>query len=109
MTLSWLAPWLLFLLAGIAILLPLYGKLIRMLRELHPDVYERIGSPTLFMVSPRRGIRLQKFIYRESSDSDIAPPIARLSGMIGILTPIYVAAVLIWYIWGMWCTITNLL
>ena len=97
----WIGPWALFVVAGIAVLLPLYAKLLNALRRHNPDEYVAIGSPTLFMASPSRGIRLQRFIYSGSKKPGIAPEVARMCGILGVLTPTFVVLVYAMLFWGL--------
>ena len=93
--------WALFLLSGIGVLLILYGKLLRDLERFNPNEFEMLGRPSLFMYSPHRSIRLQKFIYFESQKNGIHPNIVRLSRLLGVLTPAFVILV---FAGLLWCT-----
>ena len=48
---------------GIAFCVYSYANLLRSLRWRHRGIYEELGRPRLFMVSPDHSIRLQKFIF----------------------------------------------
>lgn len=94
--------WVLLLIGGIAILLPLYSLLLRDFQKYNETEYREAGSPTLFMISPGRGIRLQKFIYIDSRKPGIHPAVAAKSMALAILMPLYVVSVFALYFWGMW-------
>lgn len=98
--LTGITVWVLFLLFGIAALLILYRKLLNELEQRNPDEFEAIGRPSLFMFSPSRGIRLQKFIYFDSRDSGISPSVGKLCRLLAVLTPTFVILVLIGLLWG---------
>ena len=51
------------ILAGVAIGVPAYRRLLRILRERHEALYDELGQPTMMMASPSRSQRLQKFLY----------------------------------------------
>ena len=89
----WVMFWIGFLLIGIAILLPLYMHLLIDLKKYNHDKFVEMGSPGLFMTSPGRGIRLQKFIYSGHKEDQIHPAIKKKCRVLGILTPIYVILV----------------
>lgn len=48
---------------GVAIGVPAYVKLLRILRERHGDLWNELGQPTLMMGSPSRSLKVQKFLY----------------------------------------------
>lgn len=104
-----LALWLLFVAAGCAVLLPLYARLLTSLQRHHPRQFDALGRPTLFMVSPGRGIRLQRFIYTGARQPGIHPQVSRLARLVGLLTPLFVALVLGSFLWGYLSTINALL
>ena len=103
----WLMSWILILVTGIALLLLLYAQLLRSLKKHNPMEYVALGSPTLFMYSPSRSIRLQKFIYVGSRKPNIHPNVYRLCQLLGILTPVFVALVFGVFFWGMCDFITS--
>ena len=105
---SVLAIWLLFVAAGCAVLLPLYARLLSSLQRHHPREFEALGRPTLFMVSPARSIKLQRFIYTGARQSGIHPEVARLARLVGLLTPLFVALVLVSFYYGYLSTIDAL-
>lgn len=86
----WILFWVAFLLTGIAVLLPLYARLLRDIEEYNPDEFINMRRPQLFMISPSRGIRLQYFIYSGSRKSGIHPSVTKRSRLLAILTPVYV-------------------
>lgn len=104
-----LAIWLLFVAAGCAALLPLYARLLKSLQRHHPQEFKALGRPTLFMVSPARSIKLQRFIYSGARQSGIHPQVARLARLVGLLTPLFVALVLASFYYGYLLTINELL
>lgn len=106
---SLLAIWLLFVAAGCAALLPLYARLLRGIERHHPREFDALGRPTLFMVSPARSIRLQRFIYTGARQPGIHPEVSRLARLIGLLTPLFVALVLVSFYYGYLLTINALL
>lgn len=91
----WIGIWIAVVLGGMALLLFLYGKLLSELEQRHPEVFTEIGSPTLFMASPRRSIALQKFVYSGSRHPCIGPNVALLCRAVGILTPVYVVVAVV--------------
>ncbi len=104
-----LAIWLLFVAAGCALLLPLYARLLKGLERHHPEQFEAMGRPTLFMASPARGLRLQRFIYTEAHRPGVHPQVVRLARLIGVLTPLFVVLVLASFYYGYLSTIDALL
>ncbi len=88
---NWILLFAVFLVGGIVLLLALYAELLRRLKEHNPREFRAIGSPTLFMYSPRRGLQLQRFIYSESKEASINPRVAKLCRLVGVLTPLFVA------------------
>lgn len=104
-----LAIWLLFVAAGCAVLLPLYARLLTSLQHHHPREFDALGRPTLFMVSPARSIRLQRFIYTDARQPGIHPEVAKLARLVGLLTPLFVALVLVSFFYGYLATINALL
>ncbi len=101
--------WLLFVAAGCALLLPLYARLLDGLQRHHPQQFEALGRPTLFMASPRRSIRLQRFIYTQARGPGIHPKVASLARWLGVLTPLFVGLVLVSFYYGYLLTINVLL
>ena len=104
-----LGIWLLFVAAGCAVLLPLYARLLESLQRHHPQQFDALGRPTLFMVSPARSIRLQRFIYTGARQPGIHPEVSRLARLVGLLTPLFVALVLTSFFYGYLTTINVLL
>ncbi len=104
-----LAIWVLFVAAGCALLLPLYARLLKGLERHHPEQFEAMGRPTLFMASPARSLRLQRFIYTEARRPGVHPQVARLARLIGVLTPLFVVLVLASFYYGYLSTIDALL
>ncbi|MDH3493690.1 MAG: hypothetical protein OEM82_09085 [Acidobacteriota bacterium] len=96
----WIFIWVGFLLIGIAVLLPLYLHLLIDLKKFNPDEFAELGSPTLFMISPNRGLRLQGFIYSGSHQEQIHPAVRNKCRVLGILTPIYVILVFLILFWA---------
>lgn len=97
---AWLITYVAVLGAGIAVLLPLYNRLLTTLKRYHETEFDQLGRPTLFMASPRRSIALQLFIYVGSRRPGIHPAVVRLSTVIGILTPLFVLLVCLMLVWG---------
>jgi len=97
----WLTIYLVVIIAGIALLLPLYNKLLKDLERHNEEVFDRLGRPTLFMASPRRSIGLQKFIYVGRSEPGIHPSVVRQCRILGIMTPLFVLLVICIFAWGM--------
>lgn len=89
----WILLWVVFLLVGIAVLLPLYARLLKDVEEHNNDEFIQMRRPQLFMISPARGIRLQYFIYSGSKKSGIHPLVAKRCRLLAILTPAYVLMV----------------
>lgn len=113
---AWAAPvisllliWLAFVAAGCALLLPLYARLLTSLQRHHPDEFEAMGSPSLFMASPARSIALQRFIYSGARRRGIHPQVARLARLVGLATPVFVVLVLASFYYGYAITIKTLL
>lgn len=98
--LMWLIIYFAVIIAGIALLLPLYNKLLKDLERFNEKVFDQLGRPSLFMASPRRGIGLQSFIYRGSREPEIHPVVARQCRILGVLTPLFVALVFGIFAWG---------
>ena len=98
--LAWGIGWAGLLAVGVAVLLVLYGRLLRALRTRHPGEYEALGRPTLLMGSPRRSLALQRFLYVGSRAAGIDPAVARLCVLIGVLTPLFVVALAGALLWG---------
>ncbi len=96
---QWILLFAILFVGGIVLLLVLYGKLLSQLKRHNPEVFLAIGSPSLFMHSPRRGMQLQRFIYRGSQQPHIHPDVAKLSRWLGILTPLFVAAAIGGLLW----------
>ncbi len=94
-----LTIWILFLLLGISVLLNLYGRFLDDLERHNADTFDAIGRPRLFMVSPTRGVRLQKFLYSGSQAEHIHPSVAKRARLLRIITPLFVLAVFIGYLW----------
>lgn len=87
------------LILGLAVTVPAYARLLRSIREQHPGEFERLGRPSLFMGSPARSLALQRFIYLESREPGISPEVAGTCRFLGIVTPLYVAAVFVTMGW----------
>lgn len=98
--LSAIAGFLVALGACIAVLMPLYARLLRALERYNPDAFAALGRPTLFMLSPGRGLRLQRFIYVQCRAPDMHPKVCRLCRTLAVLTPLLVSAVLVTLAWG---------
>ncbi len=94
--------WFGFLILGVAVLLPLYSGLFDDLVRYHKRLYQDLGSPTLFMFSPKKSLKLQKFIYTCSSQKGIYPDVAQKCKLIGFLTPLYLIAVVVLFVWAVW-------
>lgn len=76
---------------GVGIGVPAYSRLLRILRERHPEIYEKLGRPTLLMASPTRSVRLQQFLYsREALETGDG----RLSSSIRFLRSFTLALIL---------------
>ena len=86
----WILFWVVFLLIGIAVLLPLYLHLLIDLKRYNHEQFVEMGSPSLFMLSPGRGIRLQRFIYAGSKQEQIHPAVKKKCRVLAVLTPVYV-------------------
>ncbi len=84
----------------IVVLMPLYAQLLRALERYNPDVFVALGQPTLWMASPERGIRLQRFIYADCRRPEIHPRVRRVCCVLAVLTPLLVAGVTIALTWG---------
>jgi hypothetical protein len=97
--LSALLALLVVVVVGIAATLPAYGRLLRRLESEEPDVFERLGRPTLFMASPGKSIALQKFLYLEARESSLSPSLERLCRYLAVSTLILVLAVLATVVW----------
>ena len=52
---------------GVGIGVPAYSKVLRILREKHPEKYEELGKPTMTMASPTRSQQLQRFLYSKAA------------------------------------------
>lgn len=96
----WMLIWIGFLLIGIAVLLPLYLHLLIDLKKYNQKEFVEIGSPELFMISPNRGLRLQRFIYSGSTQDQIHPAVKKKCRVLGIITPIYVILVFLILFWA---------
>ncbi|NNE67461.1 MAG: hypothetical protein HKN33_12920 [Pyrinomonadaceae bacterium] len=96
----WILIWVGFLLIGIAILLPMYLHLLIDLEKYNNDEFVGIGSPQLFMISPARGLRLQRFIYVGSRAENIHPAVKKKCTALGFMTPIYVILVFLILFWA---------
>lgn len=96
----WILFWIGFLLIGIATLLPLYAGLLIDLKEYNRKEFVEMGSPQLFMLSPARGLRLQRFIYVGSKAEGIHPLVRKKSLLLGIITPVYVILVFLILFWA---------
>lgn len=85
--------WIVFLVVGIAIILPMYAKFITALRHSNPSRYDELGRPTLFMMSPRKSLNLQRFIYSSAASSDPDADVRTLAVRLRWITPAFVAIV----------------
>jgi hypothetical protein len=81
--------------AGLLVALPGYHLLLRRIEREHPAEFERLGRPSLFNRSLSQSIALQRFIYAGSRSKSIAPAVARLCRFLAVLTPLYLAALLL--------------
>lgn len=92
---TWLATWLLLVLGVISLLLPLYGRLLSLLRRREPRAWDALGRPTLFMASPRRSLALQAYIWRGARTTGTDADVARLAAWLRVLTPLLVGGLLL--------------
>ena len=106
---TWIIAFLVLLIGGIATLLPLYAAMLRDFEKYNEDEFKAAGSPKLFMISPSRGLRLQRFIYFDSRNKGIHPKVASQSTMLAVLTPLYVLFLFGLYFWGMWSELAAIL
>lgn len=97
---SWLPVFLGVMVVGIALLLPMYARLLRDLETLNPDQFIDLGRPSLFMSSPGRGLRLQRFIYFGSRAPGIHPSVSRQSRVLGCAVPLFLAILLVILVFG---------
>lgn len=89
------AFWVVFLIVGIAIIAPMYSKFLAALRRGNPEVFDELGRPSLFMMSPRKSLALQRFLYSSASTNDPDADIRKLAVRLRWITPAFVAGIFI--------------
>ena len=102
----WIVWWFVFLIGGIALLLPLYALMLHDLEKYNRDEFVRIGSPKLIMVSPVRSLRLQGFIFKDSRSKKIHHSVRSKCLALSILTPLFVVTVFLWFGLGFFYNLT---
>lgn len=105
---TWLLGWLGFVAAGCAILLPLYGRFLTSLQRHHPEHFASLGSPTLFMASPSRSLKLQRFLYSGATRPEMHSSVRRLAHWLRLLTPVFVVLVFVLFYYGYLASIRSL-
>lgn len=80
---------------GTAVGLAGYLRLLRRLREHHPELYRELGSPRIRMASPRRSLQLQRFLYTRGIHHRGDSELRRTSRFLAVFTPLLLIAVLV--------------
>ncbi len=85
---------LLVVVLGVGVGVPAYVRLLRRLREAHPELWESLGRPSMLMASPSRSASLQRFIYSERAVSTGDPALTASIRFLRIFAPALIVAVL---------------
>ncbi len=90
-----LTIFLLTLLVGAPVGVWHYRRLFEMLRERHDHTYEALGRPTVFNVSPRKSVAVQRFLYDGSFESLADEDLNGVCRFLRVFTPTFVTVVVI--------------
>lgn len=72
-----------------------YRRLFEMLRERHDHTYKVLGRPTVFNVSPRKSVAVQRFLYDGSFESLGDEELNGVCRFLRVFTPTFVTVVVI--------------
>ena len=85
--------------AGVAIGVPLYQRLLGILHDDHAAEYEALGSPTIWNRSIVKSWKMQRFLYARASHRLDDPRLDRLSALLRVFNPVLVLIVFAQMIW----------
>lgn len=83
---------------GVAVGVPAYSRLLRILSERHADTFNELGRPTLMMGSPSKSIRLQKFIFSPQALATDDAEFTSTVRFVRLFTIVLVAAVVMVFV-----------
>lgn len=95
------------LVAGLAVTVPAYVRLLRFLAADHPEAYARMGRPKIWNGSPTKSFALQRFIHQaRHGREDVSDRVRSSCRRLGVLVPVYLLAILATLGWALVASLT---